>query len=76
MWVSFAEHSIFYSALLQKRPMFLRSLLIVATSYVIKAQTHLNDYIWKTAFGCGRLLLNVLHVDVDVTCNMCCIWIY
>jgi len=31
--VSFAEYSLFYSALLQKRPMILRSLLIVATPY-------------------------------------------
>jgi len=60
MWVSLAEYSHFYRALLQKRPMFLGSLLIVATSYAIKAQTHLNDYIWKTACGCGCLLLNVL----------------
>ena len=31
--VSFAEYSPFYRALLQKRPIFLGSLLIVATSY-------------------------------------------
>ena len=31
--VSFAEYSLFYRALLQKRPMILRSLLIVATAY-------------------------------------------
>ena len=34
--VSFAEYSLFYRALLQKRPMFLGSLLIVATSHAIK----------------------------------------
>jgi len=32
--VSFAEYSFFYRALLQKRPMILRSLLILATPYV------------------------------------------
>ena len=32
--VSFAEHCLFYRALLQKRPMILRSLLIVATTYI------------------------------------------
>jgi len=32
--ISFAEHSLFYRALLQKRPIILRSLLIVATPYV------------------------------------------
>jgi len=31
--VSFAEYSLFYRALLQKRPIILRSLLIVATPY-------------------------------------------
>jgi len=33
LYVSFAEYGLFYRALLQKRPMFLRSLLVVATSY-------------------------------------------
>jgi len=32
--VSFAEHSLFYRALLQKRPIIWRSLLIVATPYI------------------------------------------
>jgi len=32
--VYFAEYSLFYRALLQKRPIILRSLLIVATPYV------------------------------------------
>jgi len=31
MWVSFAEYRLFYRALLQTRPIILRSLLIVAT---------------------------------------------
>jgi len=31
LWVSFTEYSLFYRALLQKRPIILRSLLIVAT---------------------------------------------
>ena len=31
LYVSFAEYSFFYRALLQKRPIILRSLLIVAT---------------------------------------------
>jgi len=33
LWVSFAEYCLFYRALLQKRPIILRSLLIVATPY-------------------------------------------
>jgi len=32
--VSFAEYSLFYRALLQRRPVILRSLLIVATPYL------------------------------------------
>jgi len=32
-WVSFAEYRLFYRALLQKRPVILRSLLIVVTPY-------------------------------------------
>jgi len=32
--VSFAEYSLFYSSLLQKRPVILRSLLVKATQYV------------------------------------------
>jgi len=33
LYVSFAEYSLFYRALLQKRPIILRSLLIVTTTY-------------------------------------------
>jgi len=36
----FAECSLFYRALLQKRPTFLRSLLIVATPYQIDTHKH------------------------------------
>jgi len=34
LYVSFAEYCLFYRALLQKRPIIVRSLLIVATSYL------------------------------------------
>ena len=34
-WVSFAEYCLLYRALLQKRPIILGSLLIVATSYLV-----------------------------------------
>jgi len=33
LWVSFVAYCLFYRALLQKRPLILRSLLIVATPY-------------------------------------------
>jgi len=35
IYVSFAEYRLFYRALLQKRPLILRSLLIVATPYCL-----------------------------------------
>jgi len=35
LWVSFAEYRLFYRALLWKRPIILRSLLIVATAYQV-----------------------------------------
>jgi len=38
--VSFTEYRLFYRALLQKRPIILRSLLIVATPYI---------YIWTNS---------------------------
>ena len=41
---SFAEYNLFYRAVLQKRPMFLGSLLIVATSYHASAdQQRVNN---------------------------------
>jgi len=42
IWISSAEYSLFYRALLQKRPVFLGSLLIVATPYY-------NLSMWHTA---------------------------
>jgi len=33
LWVSFAEYRLFYRAVLQRRPIISRSLLIVATPY-------------------------------------------
>jgi len=42
-WVSFAEYSLFYRALLQKRPVILRSLLIVATPYC--TLFHMQDFL-------------------------------
>jgi len=59
--VSFAEYSLFYRALLQKRPMILRSQLIVATPYVwhdsflhVTWLIHMCDmthsYVWHDSF--------------------------
>jgi len=47
--VSFAEYRLFYRALLQKRPIISRSLLIVATPYRDsnwKKSSNLNDDVW------------------------------
>jgi len=45
--VSFAEYSLFYRALLQKRPIILRSLLIVATPYVCVYREHAGLVGWQ-----------------------------
>jgi len=42
MMVFFAEYHLFYRSLLQKRPIILRSLLIVAT---LSPQNHLHLYV-------------------------------
>ena len=41
--VSFAEYRLFYRALLQKRPIILRSLLIIATPYM--SRVHTSKYV-------------------------------
>jgi len=44
IWVSFAEYSLFYRALVQKRPIFSGSLQIIATPYLIpKSRTRLEE---------------------------------
>ena len=40
--LSFAEYHLFYRALLQKRPIILRSLLIVATPYM-ESDVHMKE---------------------------------
>jgi len=40
--ISFAEYSLFYRAFWQKRPMILRSLLIVATPYLFDIFLHMG----------------------------------
>jgi len=45
LYVSFAEYSLFYRALLQKRPVLLRSLPIEATAYP-ECKAHAALYIY------------------------------
>jgi len=52
LYVSFAEYRLFYRALLQKRPIVLRSLLIVATPYTWMS----HDYPFNT-----RVVRRMLH---------------
>ena len=54
--VSFAEYNLFHMALLQKRPMILRSLLIVATPYEI-----------KDLFACKREVSKI-HTQANIRC--------
>jgi len=57
--VSFAKYRLFYRALLQKRPVFLRSLLIVATpymySYVYTLMCVCMSYFWLFVYVCSCL---------------------
>jgi len=57
LYVFFAEHRLFYRALLQKRPIILRRLLIVATPYVSHAMhaTHCNSVLQCVAVCCSVL---------------------
>ena len=48
--VSFAEYSLFYRALLQKRPVILRSLLIEATPYHMSC--HVSHVVWHDSSTC------------------------
>ena len=57
LYVSFAEYNLFYRALLQKRPMILRRLLIVVTPYPLPL--HVSWFI------------NICHdLFICVTCRM------
>jgi hypothetical protein len=51
--VSFAEYSLFCRALLQKRPLILRSLLIEATTYHV---SHQDCYVWYIMCGISVLM--------------------
>jgi len=55
LYVSFAEYSLFYRALSQKRPIILRSLLMVATAY--------RAFEWATLFtGWPRLIASLIFI--------------
>jgi len=64
------EYSLFYRALLQKRPMFLGSLLIVATPYQVSfvgwrifIYIHRYSYVWHSyEFIC---MTNVIHFNTS-----------
>jgi len=61
IYVSFAEYSLFYRALLQKRPIILRSLLIVVTPYY-------DSNLWRlTRNMCVRVCVRA--------CVRACTWV-
>ena len=73
--VSFAEHSLFHRAPLQKRPMILRSLLIVAPhTQIIQNHNRLHSHVSVTdvakhALGCPKdWNTNFEHVDFAQCC--------
>jgi len=51
LWVSFAEYRLFYTALLQKRPMILRSPLIVAAPYSVSTK---GKQVWDVGKSSAR----------------------
>jgi len=53
--VSFAEYYLFYRALLQKRPVILRSLLIVATPYRRTSRSVSHTMGWLRLVGSLKL---------------------
>ena len=53
LWVSFAEHRLFYRALLQMSPAILRSLLVVATPYVVLCLGCVEICVEDVRFGAG-----------------------
>ena len=57
IWVSFAEYSLFYRVLLQKRPMFVGSLQIVATHTKCSVERSLVtvDTRWRRPIGYLKL---------------------
>ena len=67
LWVSFAEYRLFYRVFLQKRPMILRSLLIVATLYVESAvivYVIVTVTVSASTSACGFVSLCVYMSDV------------
>ena len=75
--VSFAEYHLFYRALLQKRPMILRSLLIVATTYDASWQSWhwprgASEDAWGELLRTIALILFSIHVKANVRSNDSC----
>jgi len=67
LYVSFVEYSLFYRALLQKRPIILRSLLIIATPYVntlsyAQVATHTHTYNRSKAYFFNDTLLHSIYI--------------
>ena len=54
-----SEYSLFYGALLQKRPIILRSLLIVATPYVVMGS-------WEYAYVLSLITHLYIHLYMVV----------
>ena len=81
--VSSAENSLFYRALLQKRPIIVRSLLIVATPYPIACLRHVtrmnessHTYTWVMS---GVRMCHVTYMNASChtyECDMSHIWMW
>jgi len=64
--VSFAEYGLLYRALLQKRPIILRSLLIVATPYFIFIYAVFYMYVYIHIFPSSTIFFVIANIDAHV----------
>ena len=80
LWVSFAEYRLFYRALLQNRPIILRSLLIEATPYMSHAYVTFLIRVWHYSFYSflpkqdSYMWLDSCMCDMMISCVVWLIW--
>jgi len=70
LYVSFAEYSLFYRALLQKRPIILSILLTVATPYLLTSSSILRSS--SCVYVCEWVHIHIyLNASIYICVNIC-----
>jgi len=69
---SFAEYSLFYRALLQKRLIILRSLLIIATPYVSCLHNQCQTVMPRQTYKCHIVMSHSVSLDTQMSHNVSC----